>query len=490
MRLLIGIFTILLVYSCSNKYEFPLDESLILAKVGSKYITIQDFIRRSEYSIRPDYCKRSNYIHKKIILNSLIAEKMIALEMENFFGGKFESKFFNSFLKGRKEQSMRQLLYNNNFMEKIVLENEEVNQYYKFSSRTVELDYINLPDLDTVEKIQYLISENISLDSIYQSLWEGETPKKSIKWIDREPDEILESIFKDSLKIGQIIGPLETEEKNFLIMQITGWIDQPAITENQRRLRFNDVSDKLKEKKAQKAHSIWVKNLMSKKNIKFNKEIFQSYAKFAGDYYLRKDSNKKEAINKVIWDQVENLDRPPIVELGKIEKIDLQSIIFNYNNRDWTIESFNKALLSHPLVFRKKKMGKSEFPNQLRLAIADLLTDLEINKKCYEEGFDKNWVVKSNVGMWKDAYLTKKYLEIKNLNKLEFLNNVVDSLQLSYSDKIEINTVAFENIELTSTDMMVTQEGVPYPIVVPSFPLLTDDSKLNYGMKMDLLGEN
>ena len=66
MRLLIGIFTILLVYSCSNKYEFPLDESLILAKVGSKYITIQDFIRRSEYSIRPDYCKRSNYIHKKL----------------------------------------------------------------------------------------------------------------------------------------------------------------------------------------------------------------------------------------------------------------------------------------------------------------------------------------------------------------------------------------------------------------------------------------
>ncbi len=490
MRLFISIYTILLIYACSNKYEFPLDESLILAKVGSKYITIQDFIRRSEYSIRPDYCKRSNYIHKKIILNSLIAEKMIALEMENSFDDQFKSKFFDSFLKGRKEQSMRQLLYNNNFVEKVILDNEEVNYFYKLSSRTVELDYINLPDLKTVDKIQYLISENISLDSIYQTLWKGNTPKRSIKWIDREPNQILESIFKNSIKVGQIIGPLETEEKNYLIMQITGWIDQPIITENQKKLRFKDVSDKLKEIKAKKAHSGWVKDLMSKKDIQLNKEIFQAYAQFAGDYYLKQDSNKKEAINKVIWDQVDNLDRPPILEFSSIEKIDLQSILFTYNNEKWTIESFNEVLLSHPLVFRKKKMSKSEFPSQLRLAIADLLRNLEINKKCYEQGFDENWIVKSNVEMWKDAYLTKKYLEIKGLKNFEFLNNIIDSLQLIYSNQIEINMEAFENIELTSTDMMVTQSGVPYPIVVPSFPKLTNDNKLDYGKKMELIDEN
>ena len=40
---------------------------------------------------------------------------------------------------------------------------------------------------------------------------------------------------------------------------------------------------------------------------------------------------------------------------------------------------------------------------------------------------------------------------------------------------------AFEKIKLTQTDMMVIQRGVPYPIMVPSFPVLTSDSKLNYG---------
>ena len=74
--------------------------------------------------------------------------------------------------------------------------------------------------------------------------------------------------------------------------------------------------------------------------------------------------------------------------------------------------------------------------------------------------------------------------------KLNLYNPIVDSLQSIYSSEIKINIDAFENIELSSTDMMVTQSGVPYPIVVPSFPILTDDSKLNYGEKMELPDEN
>ena len=43
---------------------------------------------------------------------------------------------------------------------------------------------------------------------------------------------------------------------------------------------------------------------------------------------------------------------------------------------------------------------------------------------------------------------------------------------------------AFEKVELTKTDMMVTQRGVPYPILVPSFPILTSDDRLVFGSKI------
>ena len=68
---------------------------------------------------------------------------------------------------------------------------------------------------------------------------------------------------------------------------------------------------------------------------------------------------------------------------------------------------------------------------------------------------------------------------------LRLMNPKIDSLQNVYSDQIEINMEAFEKIELTSTDMMVIQRGVPYPILVPSFPVITSDNKLDYGRKIN-----
>ena len=485
------LFCILLTFfltNCSDKQQTTVDNSLVLAKVGSKNITIQDFIRRAEYTIRPKYCRRGNYIHKKIILNSLIAEKILSLEIEKNNTKKLNNVNFDLFLKGRKEQAMRQLHYNNNFFEKVNLEKEEINQYLNLSRRSVQLNYINLPGIDMVKKVQYLISENITLDSIYQALWEGNTPQKNIKWLDRESDQILDVIFKKDLKVGQIIGPLETGDSSFLMLQVTGWIDQPAITESQKELNRNDVIEKLTEQSAKKAHSEWVKSLMSNKSITFNKDIFKIYSKYAGDYYLKKEDEKKEAINDVIWDQVDKNDQKEIIDLDKENILDLESTLFSYNDNDWSIKKFHEELKSHPLVFRKNKMGKSQFPSQLRLAIADFIRNKEITSECYKLGIDKNWVVKSNLDMWRDAFLSQNYMDVggrSEKEKLNLYNPIVDSLQSIYSPEIKINIDAFEHIELSSTDMMVTQSGVPYPIVVPSFPILTDDSKLNYGEEME-----
>ena len=64
-----------------------------------------------------------------------------------------------------------------------------------------------------------------------------------------------------------------------------------------------------------------------------------------------------------------------------------------------------------------------------------------------------------------------------------YLNPVVDSLQIEYSEYIEIDTDIFENLKLSRIDMIVTQDNLPYPVKVPSFPLLTTDHILDYGTK-------
>ena len=71
--------TLIFFLGCSEDGSEKPGEVLI-AKVGNKTISRFEFIRRAEYTIRPAYCRSDNYIHRKIVLNSLLAEKLFALE--------------------------------------------------------------------------------------------------------------------------------------------------------------------------------------------------------------------------------------------------------------------------------------------------------------------------------------------------------------------------------------------------------------------------
>ena len=121
------LFAIIVLIGCEkdNLSTTPKD---ILAKVGDRFITSKDFLQRAEYTIRPEYCKGNYYIHKKIILNNLIAEKLLALEIESSNMNAI-NEGAAAFIKGRKEQSMRQLLYYKQGYQKSKVDKSEINHY-------------------------------------------------------------------------------------------------------------------------------------------------------------------------------------------------------------------------------------------------------------------------------------------------------------------------------------------------------------------------
>ena len=471
--------------NCSDKNNIPLSAD-VLARVGDRVITTQDFIRRAEYTIRPDYCRQSNYIHKKIVLNSLIAEKLIAIEMSEKKDELIQSQYFHNYLTGRKEQSMRQIYYNDNFFSKTVVPDSTIEKLLPISGRSIDVNYINLPDLDAFNKIQELLNQNFSLPDIYNNIWGGEIPKRVINFFDKEPDFIHEQLFKKNIKKGQLIGPFANDDGSFLVMNIEGWTDKVSITATEQEIRWNDVKDMVKEKTAKIKYLKNIKKIMSGKKIDFNTTVFDQYAYEASKTYLQDVDSKKNAINKALWEEIEN---PKTVTLNNNSKLLSDDVILEYDNKQWTVKDINQLIQSHPLVFRKRTIGKSQFRNQLKLSLADLLRDQSINKECYKIGLEKDWRVKSNVSMWRDAYASKRFVSMSNKgsnnNGTLLYNDLIDSLQNKYSNRIKINTDVFEKTELTSTDMIVTQRGLAYPIIVPSFPILTSDDQLNYGSKIN-----
>ena len=105
--------------------------------------------------------------------------------------------------------------------------------------------------------------------------------------------------------------------------------------------------------------------------------------------------------------------------------------------------------------------------NQTAMWQDNIVANFRRDKYLYEKGFDGNF--------------DTEYLSAIN----EYLNPLIDSLQTKYSDKIFIDTELFNKIELTRIDLFAIQQSVPFPILSPSFPVLTTDNKLDYGKKME-----
>ena len=63
------------------------------------------------------------------------------------------------------------------------------------------------------------------------------------------------------------------------------------------------------------------------------------------------------------------------------------------------------------------------------------------------------------------------------------LNSYIDSLKQKYSNEILINTDLLDSIKLTRIDLYAYKKGVPYPFVVPSFPILTNKHTIDFGQK-------
>ena len=477
---------------CTEKSEIEPKE-IILARIGDKTISLNEFIRRAEYNIRPAYCKGNNNIHKKIVLNSLIAEKMLAYEAgeDNELS---QNKRYQRFIQGRREQAMRQWLYHKEGVEKVKIDTAEIKKVYQIAGRRYSVSYYSINNDSMAEIVGSKLKESGELfDRIYLELSGSDTiPKKEVDYNSREHSVIHNALFPEKLKVGEVIGPLKVGDGSHIVIKVNGWFDRPAITEEDVSQRWNDVKERLTEKEALQIYEKYIHKVMKGEKIDFFPDIFYKLVDLVGPQYFSTQEKGKELFLHMALDKkIEN----PLYEIGKgIEDI-IDEPLFQVDGKIWTVREFGDEMEIHPLVYRNKRMTRNEFGKQFKLAIVDMIRDKYLAEEAYIKGYDKVNVVKRNTEMWNDAcialYQKSKYLkeistEEEDMMPLitKYLNPYVNELQEKYNDVIEVNVEEFDNIKLTRIDMFVTQSNVPFPIMVPSFPQITTDHKLDYGRKM------
>ncbi len=484
------------VFSCgSPKLEEP--EESILAEIGDVTISVSEFIRRSEYTIRPPYCKGSNNLDKKIVINSLIAEKMFALEATDT-NKIVSTERVQLYLRGLKEQAMRQWLYSKVADEKVELDSAAIIKTVKVAGRKYKLSYFTLPDSNLAYQTNALLrTSNKSFENAYLGLTGMDTiPYREVEWAESEQNIMLDTLFTVPLKKHQVVGPIKTDEGDYLFAKVRGWIDRPIITEQQFNERWNNVSEKYHSRKAQELYSQFIIKTMANKKIEFNPDIFFKITDLLGPMYLTTEDQREDMMNNAVW-KVEQKEVDYAALNDKVEELQDEPL-FKINDEVWSVRDFANEIKIHPLVFRQKKMKNKEFGQQLQFAIMDLVRDKYLTEEAYSRGYDQINVVKRNVNMWKDninyIYQKETYLRSVLPDSAEslsyvvvlekYLNSYVDSLQKKYNDVIFVDVEKFNEINLTRIDMSAHYNNQAYPRVVPSFPLVTTDNKLDYGNKM------
>jgi hypothetical protein len=484
------LFSVLLVVAiaCEKPSSTNIYEEPILAIIGNKKITVNDFIKRCEYSPRPNYCNRDNYIHKKIALNSLIAEKILALEFDRNKQAINENQRY--FIEGRKEQLMRHLMLKKYGYEDIQLDSIALLKEYQLRNRTYEVEYVIknenvLKELNTKEIIATSKEKapSFSVNNI---------SNKNLSYNDQMVDDVRVLLFGGGPELNQAYGPYIATDSTVFYMKVSGWVTRVNISDQQKIDTWESVKNKMTESQALKKYSSYISNLMRGKKIKYDERNFEIFAEKVSRVYQIERSKKEEMIQSSIW---ESNNEVQIETLNAVKNMKEKNIL-HHDGKNWTINDIMSLIKKHPLVFRKKNINPNNFANELKFALADLFRDLHITKQGYDLELDQNINVKSETNKWQD-YIKSELIKTRYAksfqknpnsnnrnNQYKLITNKIDSLQKAYSNKIKINTDKFEEIELLSIDLFGMYSNQAYNNLEPPFPILTNDHLLDYGSKI------
>ena len=472
-----ALFILIIIFLACTSQKGQSDE-IILAKIGKKEITKREFLNRSELTIRPGIFKG-----RETTLNNLICEKILAIEAEKY-SQFLKNETLKGRLKGIKEQMMRDRLYEEEAFNKVRLDSQEIRNAYRLSMREYELEFYTMRDENLAQRIEaFLDSVPDVADDMFKELETvlGKRPVHKVKYQDQDDVVIHESLFKNPVELGTVIGPLKLTNGEFILMKVLNWVDYPIISGADQQNRLKEVEEKLHQDKARKRWQSYLADMMNGKKLQFNEQSFKVISDWAMESYTMTGAN--DSLNYQLS------EIPPIEP-----EINSDDPFFTIDNKLWTVGDFKKILVSHPLVYRSKNLNRDNFRKYFKLAIVDMMRDHYLTKAAYKKSLDDHEDIKKEMNIWKDAYLAEFQKNniistaidqgtITNDDKAgiqKYWESYVLDLQNKYGDSIKLNWDEFNKVTLTQIDYFAFRPGVPYPAAVPAFPSLIASEDLNY----------
>ena len=445
----------------------------VIAQIGDRVITVQDFIERAEYTPRPLYCKGNSTIDKRIILNTLIGEKLFSMEMKKDIPNAIEK-----YLIGRKNQKMREVLFNHVTSE-VLIQKDKFSHWYNLASLEYDISYLSVLDIELVEEISNSMIAGESLNDIYFSYTNSlDIPtREKINLFTIGNRALREELFSKAWSKGDVLGPIVTDDNIIMFVQVDKRKKVVNLKPNAIMQMNDEISTLISSHLREGKHEKFVSNLMSDMTFDLNPKVYLKFSESIRKWYNEMDDIASASGNKNSQLKIESTE----------------DILLSLNGEKISVNQVISWLAIHPLVFRDGYYKDLNFSDQLRYALADLIRDRILNDKSREFNLDKHPKVIAEYDKWYDNYRAiaqrKEIIGEEFLNSTKVgsaLNEYFTSLTQKYTEQIKINVELLDNISLSSIDMVTYNKIGPYKLTVPFFPVITDTYKFNYGQPISM----
>lgn len=389
----------LLLFVSFNLYAQN-DNTKVLAKVGNKTITLQEF--RERYELTPQIGRqnknRDEYL-KEELLYSMIAEKLWSIQSENL--DMDTSEVMRYTFDALQKMYWRDALYTEEVKNKAVIDPKEYLVARSRSAWNLKTKYLYSESKEGIDSLYNILNNGFPFDSLLAYRPEYSLQHEAYIVTFGKMEKFVEDTLYN-LKVGNFSVPLKSPE-GWYIFKIDG-IEQNLITdEKQAKALEKNIKQIVEARATAKSFNAFVNPFFANMNVNADGEIFWSLS----NRIIRKLNERKTTANIKDGENVALTEEDYNSILKEIPSDTLNAIFIKFQK-----EPVNLRVFLHDFFFEGFYSNNLE-PNIIRAKLnsrVKMFIEKELlAREAYKRNLNNTEDVKHFLNMWRDNYLSTLY---------------------------------------------------------------------------------
>lgn len=433
----------------------------LLAQVGARYITVEEFVQRAELSPAPDFRNVNGHSGKRGLLELLIGEKLLANEAQALQLDQDEA--FKQWRQYTENLAIAKQLYREQILGKIAVRDGEIDTAIARAQKTLRLQFFRSSSREETERFARLAREGESFDQAMQMFFgaEVEPADYTSSFTFGDADAALEeAVF--ALPTGRISGVIPTT-RGFFVVQVLDAQHHQTFTQHAYVQQRAAVQKILRTRTADRLSAQYVQQFMRDKKVVLKGKAFSiltgALAKHL-DFVTPADMPALQTLAETDYDLAEQ-------ELGSL----LGDPLIVFAGGQWTVrETLDKLRLRNLPFDRQSRQAMRE---SLESDLQTLVRDEFLAEEGRRRGLGNQPAVREETRMWVDHHLYTRMVQRLGLQpqKGETIDFPAAVLSLKNKYGTIVNEEKLRAVELSDIKMMAVHPGRPHLLAVPLWPL-------------------